>query len=291
MAKFVPDVKTQRWIVISSGRVQRPDQTKKEEAQAAAAKVNPFAVGSEQMTPPETYRIGEGEANKPGWKVRVVPNKYPITDIHEVIIHSPDESKDIEELGLDQVELILYTYRQRYQFYRKDGQVLIFANHGEMAGPSLKHPHSQLVVIPKQINLDALAHEPVNNIVEETKHFTVYCPDFSQWPYETWIAPKVEKTYFGDIKDEEVRDLARLLQMTIKRLHACYDNPAVVKFRAQAAFAYNYYIYHGENWFVRIIPRLIHRAGFELGTGLSVNIIDPKDAASNLANNEFGKVG
>jgi hypothetical protein len=60
--------------------------------------------------------------------------------------------------------------------------------------------------------------------------------------------------------------------------------------RADIAFNYNYYIYHGQNWYMRIIPRLIHRAGFELGTGLSVNMIDPKDAANNLASKEFCKI-
>jgi UDPglucose--hexose-1-phosphate uridylyltransferase len=286
MAKFVPDVKTQRWIVISSGRIARPDQVQKEPIEEDH-KIDPFAVGNEHMTPPEVFRIGEGEANKPGWKVRVVPNRFPITDIHEVIIHSPDPDKDIEELDVENTELLFQAYRQRYQSHRHDGQVLIFANHGILAGPSLTHPHSQLVVIPKQINLDALAREPVNNVVEDNTFFTVYCPDFSQWPYEVWIAPKADKTYFGDIKDEEIKDLAKLLKTSISRLHGCFNNPATVKLRADADFAYNYYIYHGENWFIRIIPRWIHRAGFELGTGLSVNVIDPKDAAVNLSSKEF----
>jgi UDPglucose--hexose-1-phosphate uridylyltransferase len=285
MAKFVPDVKTQRWIVFSSGRIQRPDQISK--PQDLTSQTDPFAVGNEALTPPEVFRIGDGVPNMPGWKVRVVPNKFPITDIHEVIIHSTDPHLDIEDLPIENVELIFETYKQRYNFHRLDGQVLIFANHGVMAGPSLTHPHSQLVVIPKQINLDALAKEPINNIVEENTYFTVYCPDFSQWPYEIWIAPKVEKTFFGDIKDNEIKDLASIMQRTIKRLHGCFENPSTQKIRAKGEFAYNFYIYHGENWFVRIIPRWIHRAGFELGTGLSVNIIDPATAAKNLANKEF----
>lgn len=282
MANYVPDIKTQRWIVLASGRIQRPNETKKTAVVNENKPVNPFASGSEYLTPPEVYRIGDGEPNAPGWKVRVVPNKFPITDIHEVIIHSPDPVKDIEELGIDQVQLILESYKARFNVHRNDGQVLIFANHGILAGPSLSHPHSQLVVIPRQINLDALAREPVNNVVLENKYFTVYCPDFSQWPYEVWIAPKRENTYFGDIQEEEIKDLAEILQTTIKRLHGCYNNPETVKIRAHADFAYNYYIYHGLNWFVRIIPRFIHRAGFELGTGLSVNIIDPKEAARQL---------
>lgn len=291
MAKFVPDVKTQRWIVISTNRVSRPDNSQKNAVISPQDKIDPFAYGNEHLTPPEVLRIGEGEANKTGWKVRVVPNKFPITDIHEVIIHSPDANKDIEQFDLAQIEMILQAYRQRYQFHHQDGHVFIFCNHGEHAGASLTHPHSQIVVIPRQINLDALALEPFNNVVEESDHFTVYCPDFSQWPYEVWIAPKVQNTFFGDIQDPPLKDLARLLKSTLCRLHGCYDNPETKKMRADIAFNYNYYIYHGQNWYVRIIPRLVHRAGFELGTGLSVNMIDPKDAAANLASKEFCKIG
>lgn len=290
MAKFVPDVKTQRWIVITANRLVRPTDTQPVASYKSVPKVNPFAQGNERLTPPEVFRIGTGEPDKPGWKVRVVPNKFPITDTHEVIIHSPDTTKDIEDLPLEQVELILQTYRQRYQTHRNDGHVLIFCNHGEHAGASLTHPHSQIVVIPKQITLDALGREPVNNIVEENTCFTVYCPDFSQWPYEVWITPKQEKTWFADISDEIIKDLAKILKSTLCRLKNCYEDPETVKIRAHIPFAYNYYIYHGESWFVRIIPRLIHRAGFELGTGLSVNVIDPKDAAENLASKEFCKI-
>ncbi len=123
------------------------------------------------MTPKETYRLGRGEKDQPGWQVRVIPNKYPITDLHEVIIHSPDHEKDIDSLPLTQVELLLKAYRARYQFFKPRGQVLIFCNHGEHSGASLTHPHSQLVVIPSQINLDTLTREPLNNIVEENNFF------------------------------------------------------------------------------------------------------------------------
>lgn len=289
MAKFVPDVKTQRWIVISTSRQRRPDDAKG--PKVPQPKIDPFALGNEHLTPPEVFRMGDGEANKPGWKVRVVPNKYPITDIHEVIIHSPDPVKDIEELDLEQVRLIMTTYRQRYQENRKNGHILIFCNHGLSSGASLLHPHSQLVVVPRQINLDALAREPLQNIVEENTYFTVYCPDFSQWPYEIWIAPKKDQTYFGDINDEEISDLAKIMKSTICRLKGCYDHEDTKLFRADMPFSYNYYISHADNWFIRIIPRFIHRAGFELGTGLNVNVIDPKDAAENLASKDFCKIG
>lgn len=271
MAKFVPDITTSRWVVIAPGRVARP----KEIDHKKQKRICPFCKGNESLTPPEIYRVGDGAPNTPGWKVRVVPNKFPITDLHEVIIHSPDDLKDLDELPKEQVELIFQTFRGRYQANSPHGNVLIFNNHGEHAGASLLHPHSQLVVIPHQITLEAITFEPFQNVVLENTHFTVYCPDFSQWPYEVWISPKVRNKTFGEISDEQISDLVGILQDILRKFHKRFEKPQ-----------YNFYIYHGKDWYLRIIPRLVHRAGFELGTGLSVNIVDPSDAAEELKTQE-----
>jgi len=287
MAKYVPDVKTQRWVVIAPARTKRPSEEKTEDGRQKTEsgiqkKVCPFCPGNEMMTPPEVYRIGSGDKDRPGWDVRVVPNKFPITDIHEVIIHSPSDTDDIEELTLPQVTKIFTSYRDRYRANQESGQVMIFCNHGLAAGASLSHPHSQLVVVPKQINMDAVEMEPINNIVEENNHFLTYCPDFSQWPFETWIAPKVKGKRFGEVTDEELPDLAGVVQDALKKIQRAFADPINASLHMQDHFIYNYYIYHGKNWFIRIIPRAIHRAGFELGTGLSVNVVDPTTAAEML---------
>lgn len=279
MAKFVPDIKTQRWIIIAPVRWGKPDELNVSQPQQS---VCPFCWGNENQTPPEIFRIGEGSQNASGWKIRVIPNKFPITDIHEVIIHSPQHDKDIEDFDISSVELLLTVYRSRFQTHAQDGQVMIFCNHGEQAGASLTHPHSQLVVIPRQINLDALVREPLQNIIDDNNFFVTYCPDFSQWPYEVWITPKKDNTVFSDISDDELKDLAAILQRALKKLKLKYDQPETKKIRRESPFAYNFYIHHAKNWFIRIIPRLIHRAGFELGTGLSVNIVDPSLAAKEL---------
>lgn len=272
MSKYVPDILSRRWVIISGQRLARPDDFvhKKHKHDHCI-----FCPGNEADTPEEVFRIGEGERNKPGWKVRVIANAFPITDFHEVIILSPHCEMQIQDLPVKNFHYILTAYRERYNFYRKKGQVIIFSNHGELAGASISHPHSQLVLIPSQINLDTLSREPLNNVVEENKFFNVYCPDFSQWPYEIWIAAKKEGTVFGDITDEEIVDLAPLMQKILKRLEAIYAEHPV----SHLPFGYNFYIHPKENWYIRIIPRFVHRAGFELGTGLSVNIVDPADAA------------
>jgi len=280
MAKFVPDVNTQRWIVISQTRLDRPDDVK--EPAGEVKKVCPFCYGNENLTPPEITRIGEGEKDKQGWKIRVIPNRYPITDVHEVIIHSPDHTKDIEDFDINHNISLFKVYRQRFNEHQNNGQVMIFCNHGEHAGASLRHPHSQLVLIPKQINLDTLVREPVMNVVDDNNFFVTYCPDFSQWPYEVWIALKRTGTNFGEVSDDEVKDLAVIICRTLKRLHRKFEDPNVRKMHPTMMFAYNFYIHHAKNWFIRIIPRWVHRAGFELGTGLSVNIIDPTVAAAEL---------
>lgn len=286
MAKYVPDVKTQRWVIIAPGRVKRPTDTTAlaggpdETAQKESACV--FCFGNEKLTPPEVYRIGGGQTDTPGWEVRVVPNKFPITDIHEVIIHSPDHERDIESLSAEHVGKIMTSYRDRYRAHESDGQVLIFCNHGMHAGASLDHPHSQLVVIPGQINLDTLSREPVNNVVEENTYFVTYCPEFSQWPFETWIVPKGGEKSFSTLDQTQIDDLAMLLQKALQKLLAVYQDPVYQSVHGSNPFGYNFYIFHGPMWYIRIIPRFVHRAGFELGTGLNVNIVDPAEAAEQL---------
>ncbi|HCM82802.1 MAG: Galactose-1-phosphate uridylyltransferase [Microgenomates group bacterium GW2011_GWC1_43_11] len=287
MAKYVPDIKTQRWVIISPSRTKRPyeeenSESKIQNSELKKQNVCPFCPGNEGMTPPEVYRMGTGAPDQPGWEVRVVPNKYPITDIHEVIIHSVSDTDDIEELSLEQVTKIFTAYRDRYRANQEMGQVMIFCNHGLGAGASLNHPHSQLVVVPNQINLDAVEMEPINNVVEENTNFVTYCPDFSQWPFEVWIAPKIKEKRFGEVTDTELPDLAKVVKDGLKKIQIALSDPLNATLYEAKHLVYNYYIYHGKNWFLRIIPRAIHRAGFELGTGLSVNVMDPTKASEWL---------
>ena len=280
MARYVPDVNSHRWVIISPQRLVRLYKKQGQKAHVVEKKTKHdappvFCEGNEHKTPPEVMRIGGGEPNKPGWKVRVIPNKFSVTDYHEVFIHSPECFLDLDELPVSQTRFVLEAYRARYNVYRKKGQVMIFCNFGKHAGASIDHPHSQLVVLPYQINMDTVSREPMNNIVDQDKHFTRYCPDFSQWPYEIWIVPNKQDAVFGDSADEELDELAHLLKKTLYRLKAIYKSKPI----AHQPFGYNYYIYPKENWYLRIIPRFIYRAGFELGTGLSVNVIDPQEAA------------
>lgn len=278
MSKYVPDILSRRWVIISPSRTQRPEDDFHDDKKTEKKKVCVFCPGQESLNPVEALRYGEGDAGETGWTLRVIPNKYPITDFHEVVIHTPECKSSLIDLPQKQIELVFQAYRERYKYYQQKGQVLIFCNEGEHAGASIEHSHSQLVVIPFQINLDALSQEPLTNVVDENKFFHVYCPDFSQWPYEVWLSPKEKGKVYGDINDVEIEDLAEILQGILKRLRTLHQQHSL----SSLDFGFNYYIYPKENWYLRIIPRFVHRAGFELGTGLSVNIVDPYNASLEI---------
>ena len=259
--KFIENSISKKWIISSPRRANRPDIAKGSEP------VCPFCLGNESKEL-EAYRVG-GEYPDAGWQIKVIPNKFPFAPIHEIVIHSPDHHKNFDELPLSQNELILKTYRQRFQVHHDKGRVYIFHNHGQAGGESLPHPHSQIVVIPDFIKLDiAPLCEPDDFL--ETEHFKIFCPQGSEWPDEVWISPKQAGKYYSETTDEEIKDLAKSLYRLIQIFDLRHGNE----------FPFNFYIAPFKGWYLRIIPRIKTLGGFELGTNISVNTQDPKETIS-----------
>src|SRR5207245_4305683 len=103
-----------------------------------------FCGGNERNTPPETYAVrDEGPPDSPGWRVRVVPNLYPATPFHEVVIHTPDHYTHFEEQDLSHRMDIVRTYRSRIRA-APTRSVLAVWNRGHAAGASRTHGHGQL---------------------------------------------------------------------------------------------------------------------------------------------------
>lgn len=259
---------SKKWIIVSPKRAKRPGENKKE-----AKPVCPFCYGHESMTPPEVYRIGEGNPGEPGWKVRVVPNKYKITDIHEVIIHHPNHDFDFEDLPEEHANLVFEVYKNRFNFHKDQGQVVIFNNCGKEAAESLEHNHTQLAVVPANIKLDTPVIGEIN-LAYEDDQLLVSCPRDSEWPYEVWFIPKRRDLSFGDINSDEIVSFSRNLKKVINIIN-----------RDVGEFSYNFYIYPSHDWYLRLIPRITNRAGFELSTGIMVNTKDPQEVVNLLKQN------
>jgi UDPglucose--hexose-1-phosphate uridylyltransferase len=163
-----------RWVIISTDRAGRPrDFLEDTHARQPVADVCPFCPGQERLTPREVlaYRPQEGPSNSPGWKVRVVPNKFPALQVegdmgregiglydrmngvgaHEVIIETPDHKAALADLAPKHIEDVLWAYRDRMMDLKRDLRfrfILIFKNHGAAAGATLEHSHSQLIALP-----------------------------------------------------------------------------------------------------------------------------------------------
>lgn len=161
-----------RWVVMAPDRAKRPIELK-EEPQLVDSDFDPFAEGCESATPPEiiAYRTAGTQANKPGWRVRVVPNKFPALQVegnlekrgdgiydmmngigaHEVVIECPHGETNMSRLSVDNIREVLWVYRDRLVDLKKDRRLvhaLIFKNKGMLAGASLQHSHSQLIATP-----------------------------------------------------------------------------------------------------------------------------------------------
>lgn len=256
------------WTVLAPRRKVRPNI-----AHATASAICPFCPGREAEGE-ELFRIG-GELGDSNWQIRVLPNKFPFAPHHEVIIHSPDHHKNIDELPLTSVMLLLTAYRARMLALQSEGNVYIFNNHGIDGGESLPHPHTQLVVVPNEIAEKVPALGILPDVVQETDYFTIFCPPVSQWPDEVWIAPKRNGEGFHALEDAEIANLA----LTLQRLLQLMD------IRHGHEFPFNFYISPAKKWYIRLIPRIKRLGGFEVGTGVFVNTQDPQETIRFIKSN------
>lgn len=265
--EFVKNLTTGKWVILSPARANRPNIAKGTEP------VCPFCSGHEHLTPPEVFRVGLGEKDKPGWEIRIVPNKYPFAPIHEVIIDSPDHDSTFFDHKPSYIAKLFKIYKDRYNQLKDDSQVVIFYNFGVESAASLPHPHAQIAVIPKNIKMDVPMSISPENIVHKSKYFTVFIPQASEWPYEVWFLPKKRGRLFGDVTIEELEDLASIFSTVLHKL----EKPLGEK------YPFNFHFYHGGDWYLRLIPRRRIQGGFELATGMNVHSTYPGTAAKELS--------
>jgi len=226
--------------------------------------------------------------------------------VHEVVVESPLHNEVLPLMDDRQVEEVLLAYRERYLALRDDRRiklVMIFKNYGEAAGTSLEHTHSQIVgtvVVPSDIRrrLDEAARHYDDHgscvycdlieeelafrkrIVMDTECFVVLHPFASRYPFETWIIPKEHQASFGLISMEDSKRFAKALRATLLKLHSKLADPDynyVIRTAPVRDEEEDYY-----HWHLQIVPRLTTAAGFEMGSGMSINVSFPEETAQFL---------
>src|SRR5262245_13984841 len=320
-----------RWVIISTERSRRPTSFVPS-TRSTEAGFCPFCPGNEDKTPPAVYVVkaaaGAG-ATAGAWKVRVVPNKFPALQIeggldrrgeglydrmngvgaHEVIIEGPDHQADLADLPVEHIHEVLLAYRERMIDLHKDKRlryVLIFKNHGERAGATLEHTHSQLIatpIIPRSLQeelegarryyelkercvfCDIVHQETAENngrrVVTSNDRFVALEPFAPRFPFETWILPREHDSSYQTTSDPaEYRELAALLKDTLQRLNRALDRPPFNFVLHTAPVSDGDLEYY--HWHLEIMPNLTRMAGFEMGSGFHINPTPPEDGAQYL---------
>ena len=174
MRELRKDPVTQRWVIISTERGERPHQFVSHDAEIPDDRDDcPFCEGREYLTPPEIYSVRPFDSlpDEKGWYVRVVPDKEPLLDpheplkkygvgmfdamrgtgAHELVVETPHHRQVMDVVNEEQIGLILNTYRLRMMEFKQDSRikhVLVTKNNGVTAGALIHHPHSHIIGLP-----------------------------------------------------------------------------------------------------------------------------------------------
>jgi UDPglucose--hexose-1-phosphate uridylyltransferase len=331
MPELRRDPVTGRWVIIASERAKRPQDFIREPVKIKGG-FCPFCAGNESKTPPEilAYRPAENGAkppkDAPGWLVRVVPNKYPALEIegdldrqaegiydrmngmgaHEVIIETPQHEHTFATMPLKRIEDVLYAYRDRVTDLRNDTRLkyaLVFKNHGEAAGATLEHTHSQLIalpIVPRQvveelkgareyhqlkdrcIYCDIVRQESKEQqrVVLENENFIVVSPYAPRFPFETWILPRKHDSAFQNSPAHLFPNLAIAIKSLAGKMDRVLDTPAYNMVLHSAPLHDDPTDHY--HWHMEFMPKLTKVAGFEWGTGFYINPTSPEEAAKFL---------
>jgi len=315
-----------RWVIISTERGRRPSDFVTEERKPVGG-FCPLCEGNEDKTPPEIMAFRDGtRPDTPGWSLRVVSNKFPALRIegnldregegiydkmnglgaHEVIIETPLHHETLATLPVKTVENVLWAYRQRIVDLRRDSRlryVLVFKNHGQAAGASLEHSHSQIIALPivpktvaeevegakiyfrykdRCVFCDIVRQElqQKSRVISENEGFLSVAPFASRFPFEAWVLPKKHYPRFEHMETFRYGQAAQILSETLRRMNRVLRDPP-----------YNYVLHTSSflesaiddyHWHFEIMPKLTRVAGFEWGTGFYINPTPPEEAAQYL---------
>lgn len=228
---------------------------------------------------------------------------------HDIFVFK-DHDTQMADMNPEQIVQIVQSYKKRYQEIAKLGEcskyIMLFHNFGKEAGASVYHPHSQIMSTPmlppdvyrsfygarkyfqehgQRVYDDLLTWEvkEQKRIIYENDKFIAFCPFVSKFPYEVRIFPKQSHAHFDLMPAEDEKDFARALSISLKKIKLALNNPPFSFFIHTAPLGessentHDYY-----SWHLEILPKIKITAGFEMGTGVEINVIDPDEAAKLL---------
>ncbi len=232
-------------------------------------------------------------------------HKYSRYGNHELVIESAEHNKTLGIMNHDEASNIIEMYYRRYKALNngENRQTVLFKNHGNLSGASQKHPHSQIVsmmVVPEYIRFlvdNAMRYydrngrcvfckiieNEINNeerLVYHNDKFVAIVPYASSVPFEIEIYPKRHEGGFDIMPGEDIVELSDCLRVVVSKLYQALSNPDYnIIFRNPPYHLSSILPYH---WHLKVIPYLSMPGGFELGSGMRVNVMMPEDSADIL---------
>ncbi|EKD24262.1 MAG: hypothetical protein ACD_81C00067G0007 [uncultured bacterium] len=229
---------------------------------------------------------------------------------HDLVI-TRDHNANFANLTPFMASLVFATFKERYVTMMQDTcmkYVSVFHNWGPSAGASMYHPHYQILslpIIPPDVHRSlrgsytyfektgSCVHCAMLNferkakkrIVYENKEAIVFAPFVSREPFELRVFPKKHLPYFEEtnerVMDFVVDALQRALRILEKQLNDPDYNFFIHTAPLQDKEKYNHY-----HWHIEVQPKVRIIGGFELGTGIEVNVVDPDSAVAMLRGNK-----
>ncbi len=214
-----------------------------------------------------------------------------------MIVNAHQHATAMAELDDAQVAAAVDTWRTRMRAHSDAAYVQLIVNEGGGAGASLEHTHAQLYALPFVPAAVARERERAGAyrertagggllsdiLVEEVRRkerlvaiddeAALICPWASRSPFELRIVPRAEAGDFG-----EDGAGAAMLASAMRLLAARFDGPPELNLWVRTAPRGA----EGFHWHIDIAPRLSIKAGFELSTGIDINIYPPERAAADL---------
>jgi len=278
----------------------------------------PFCPGNEESTPPALETYGPGG----DWLVRVVLNLFPafygeeqmaVTHlgpvwseapaggIHEILVFSPNHSGTWAGLGDEQAGLVMNAIHDRMRDHSSRSGLRytqVIVNFGREAGASLEHPHGQLLAVPfvpgeiveevrgfSRFGGGCLLCTTIeaetsvgHRVVIDHERVTVVAPYWSGSPYEMLVIPRACEEHLHEAAPRDLAAVGRAIRDALARLQKLHGDLAYNIVFHTAPFAHDSHFH----WHAHLVPKLTTQAGFELGTGVMINIVAPEQAAQEL---------
>ena len=314
------DPLTGRWVVIAGERAQRPSDflPRRLPVEDDPMRPCPFCPTTPPALPP-IMELGRPDGR---WQVRVLPNLYPAfsgsepmvvshlgplfteahaSGAHEVIVLSDRHDVSWADLSPDEAALITAAIKQRMLEHSASpglrySQAVV--NSGREAGASVEHPHGQLLSTPFipgeaahelagfarfQGNcllcaaIDAEEEAGVRIVHADDAVMTI-APFWSGTPYEMLLVPRRHETHLHDATDDDLSSVAASVARALSALRSSVGDVAYnlmfhsAPFRTRSEF----------HWHVHVVPKISTRGGFEMGSGVLINVTPPERATKDL---------